>query len=516
MASKNSSQIQLYVFTGFDMDSFISLYLRELAPKKELVNVNIFTGEGVYEDVKEKAGVKDAEKIKAKCLYLQDTIIRKANAKKDNNSFSLSSKVLKNVIGSEYKSMLNVLIQMGYIEMGDGQQGAGEHWYYQIGEYSRLYSMKDVEVHPYYTENFTIKKYKEKSLEQITKYQTEVVAPSVDRYYGEDFRKQYIVSLNYFHIEREEDLQKYLRKHWYNKETSKYYVYYKDIISKLQAKDKKIYSIDGNGRIYHVLSNLSTDLKEYINIDFSLDCKNSHPILFNYFIYYHHNISIYSSNTISSFLHNNIDNSNISFTFSSYDSSSTSNKHHNVSEYLRNELINNNIEINEVAKLADDELEYIYLTSSGRIWDDINAQYPEFTRKEIKAKFFKQVLYSSTISTKKKPFAKVFAAMFPNVYRLICEWKKASTDASKKAYLDEHHLYVEKEYASLSIALMNLEAQIFTTILKRMYAKRWCAVNIHDCIVVPSTTKKNKPDEDSVRSIMTDVFSKFGLCPTFD
>ena len=87
MASKNSSQIQLYVFTGFDMDSFISLYLRELAPKKELVNVNIYTGEGVYEDVKEKAGVKDAEKIKAKCLYLQDTIIRKANAKKDNNSF---------------------------------------------------------------------------------------------------------------------------------------------------------------------------------------------------------------------------------------------------------------------------------------------------------------------------------------------------------------------------------------------------------------------------------------------
>ena len=179
-------------------------------------------------------------------------------------------------------------------------------------------------------------------------------------------------------------------------------------------------------------------------------------------------------------------------------------------------MIDNNIEINEVAKLADDELEYIYLTSSGRIWDDINAQYPEFTRKEIKAKFFKQVLYSSTISTKKKPFAKVFAAMFPNVYRLICEWKKASTDASKKAYLDEHHLYVEKEYASLSIALMNLEAQIFTTILKRMYAKRWCAVNIHDCIVVPSTTKKNKPDKDSVRSIMTDVFSKFGLCPTFD
>ena len=190
--------------------------------------------------------------------------------------------------------------------------------------------------------------------------------------------------------------------------------------------------------------------------------------------------------------------------------------YHNVGKYLRNELLNNNIEKASVAKLKNDELEYIYLTSVGRLWDDINLMHPEYTRKEIKTKFFTEVLYSSSTSIEGKPFAKEFIEMFPSVYELICKWKEPTKDTEIWAYLLEHNLYSPKEHAALSIALMNLEAHLFTEILKRMYAKRWRAVNIHDCIVVPKTGKKNRPEPGKVREIMTTVFATYGLHPTFD
>ena len=61
---------------------------------------------------------------------------------------------------------------------------------------------------------------------------------------------------------------------------------------------------------------------------------------------------------------------------------------------------------------------------------------------------------------------------------------------------------------------MDLEAQIFTTILKRLYAKRWNAIHIHDCIVIPKDGNLNHPTIDQVRAIMEDVYKEFGLSPT--
>ena len=61
---------------------------------------------------------------------------------------------------------------------------------------------------------------------------------------------------------------------------------------------------------------------------------------------------------------------------------------------------------------------------------------------------------------------------------------------------------------------MDLEARIFTTILKRLYAKRWNAIHIHDCIVIPKDGNANHPTEAQVRSVMEDVYKDFGLSPT--
>ena len=73
---------------------------------------------------------------------------------------------------------------------------------------------------------------------------------------------------------------------------------------------------------------------------------------------------------------------------------------------------------------------------------------------------------------------------------------------------------LDKPTASLSVAMMDLEAQIFTTILKRLYAKRWNAIHIHDCIVIPKDGNLNHPAIDQVRAIMEDVYKEFGLSPT--
>ena len=504
--------IQLYQFRDFDTEQFISLYLQEIAPRKEIEDINMYTGDCTFKEINPHTGTKNREKIIAKCAFLQDTIIRRANSKKDDKSFSISSAVLKAVIGKEYKPMLNVLIQMGYIELGDGNYGLEKHFYYDCGAYSKLYHMKDVPIHCWYGKDPAVQKYRLKAASKIAEYQEGVVHTAIDTQYGDSFRKQYLISLNYFHVDDEDSLSRFVEQNGYDKDSSPYYVYYRDIEAKLNDR-KDIYSVDRNGRIYHVLCNLSKDVKEYVNIDFSLDCKNSHPLLLNYFVFQSHNIGVSASYNISFFLHDNL---LVGKLIATPPTPTLPYIYHNVRNNLRKLLEENNIENDSVAKLTDNELEYIYLTCSGLLWDTINLRHPEFTRKEIKTKFFTEVLYSKTTSTRGKPFAKEFVAEFPTIYRLICRWKQPSKHADISTYLTEHHLYSPKEHAALSIAMMNLEAQVFTDILKRLYSKRWNAVNIHDCIVVPQTGKKNHPLKEQVRQIMQDVFASYGLCPTFD
>lgn len=97
---------------------------------------------------------------------------------------------------------------------------------------------------------------------------------------------------------------------------------------------------------------------------------------------------------------------------------------------------------------------------------------------------------------------------------MIGAWKANKQSDEIKEYMKSRGLKVEKATASLSVAMMNLEAQIFTTILNRLYAKRWNAIHIHDCIVIPKDNNKNHPTKDQVRAIMEDVYKEFGLCPT--
>ncbi len=496
----NLHPIQIYQFKGFDMDAFVDMYLYAITPH-ETINEDTIS---VFRAAKTKMsgakrGAKSRSVIENKCRYLQDAIIRMANRKQDDKTFSLNADILKSVIGKEYKTMIDVIVEMKYISIGDGKWGKGKRYYYRQGKYSMLYTLNDVEV--YLTEPFTnlkIQEYKEKTIEKVKEQFELYTKPEIVRQFGESFLKSYLTSLNKIKIEDEQGLKEYIKTKTADNPNSN--PYYRYVSIELKNKNKSIYRIDDSHRIYHILTNLDRNIKQYLNIDLSIDCKNSHPLLFNYFIFNKLNISCSQSFTISSFIHS-IDNPSF----------------HNDGKNLRNLLISNNIEIEQVAKMKDDELEYIYKTSKGLLWDEICEAHPELDRKEVKVAMFQAVFYShSPIADRWNAYAREFKSQYPSVYKLIGDWKRKKTSEAVKNYMAEHHLPIDKGSASLSVAMMALEADIFTNILKRLYSKRWNALHIHDCIIIPKTTNKNQPTRDEVVEIMRDIYRSFGLAPTFD
>lgn len=522
--------IELYQFQNFDMKKYVEVYRSKVA-EKDVLEVEPFVPmaelkykmgtiseeeyriakadeelrmRGTVVHIERKRGVLNSdEKIESKCRYLQDALIRRAFSKKDTMSFSLSSSILKAVLGHEYKRMIETFIDMGYLAKGSDfkTDEVRKDRHYTAGEHSTLYTLACDSVEKVECSNSAIIKYKQKTKEEYEKMRMMAIE-GVDDKYGSAFRQHYVVSLRKVRIEDEAGMDDYIRSQV--EADSNKAIYYRFVKEALVDKGKTINKVDNAGRIYHCLTNLERELKQYLNIDYMLDCKNSHPLLFNYFILRYYNISISSSYNINSFLKSCI-------------ISDDKSPIHNVGKYLRKCLLDNNIETESVAKLTDDEIEYIHLTSTGRLWDEIASRHPDLDRNEVKVQMFQEVFYSNTAYAYHwKEYAVEFQSKFPSVYRLIGSWKSRRQSETVKEYMDSRRLVVDKPTASLSVAMMDLESQIFISILKRLYARRWNAVHIHDCIVVLKDGNKNHPTIEQVRSIMESVYAEFGLCPTLD
>ncbi len=490
-------EIQLYRFKGFDWESFNSQYLEEISEHDETVidNVDVFTGECESHVVHHKAkrGTVSLKKIADKCMYLQDACIRESRANEDQ-SFKLNSSVLKAVLGNEYKVILDILRKQGYIVRSGN---------YVSGKTSFTYKLlKDTEL----TEpciNTTIQGYKEKTFDELRKLVTESVNEVADL----NFMEWYEKSLKYIQIEDIDGMRTAVGS--LLKENPKAALYYDTVFERFESKVRYIDKVDPCHRFYHVLTNLKRELKQYLTIDFSLDCRNSHPILFNHYIYKEHNISDKQAYNISVYL-NTLYNSSNSFNQSEYSGNSL----HYLGENLRNTLISSNIEINSVAKFSDDELEYIYRTSRGEFWDDFLVKHPEMDKKELKESLFRSVFYKRGKGAGSK-LAKEFEEKYPTVFKLLSEWKGEGISIKRMKKMNDQGL-LDQGGASLSYAMMDFESDIFIDILKRLYAKRWHAVHIHDCIVIPKDGNKNHPTRDQVQQIMLEEYAKRGLCPSFD
>lgn len=511
------NSVSIYQFADFNFDEFLRQFLSEISeyttthwtpqihPDERIRLGEKFTPERYqylvdeYNKVdcivhKAKRGVKNPDIIRCKVQYLQHLVIRRAHSKKDLGAFRLSSQILKAVIGDEYLTMLKILIRMGYLVYGDGRNGnsVGEYYYYQVGTYSTIYSIaEDVELERTTTSNVRVLKYLQKESEQIQLYRKKVLQPIIENRFGKDFQKQYEVSLSKIRLVDKQGFQVFVEQRLEEKPEGR--LYYEYIREGLEEKQKHIQKVDEAGRVYHILTNAKREVKQYLNIAISADCKNSHPVLFNYFIFRSHGICRKDAYTITSAMHN--------------------------IEYVSNirESLSKVIASNLLDSFQDDELQYIYETSTGQFWDNIVRKYPEYDRIEIKEKMFAQVFYSNREKVEwYYKFGNEFQKQYPNVMGLIKAWKMKENRGWVDAYMNKQKLYDYKPESALSIAMMNLEARVFGEILRRMYRKRWRAFHIHDCIIVPQTTSKNQPTRDEVISIMKDVYKVCGLLPTFD
>jgi len=544
-----NSLIQLYQFKDFDMDKFVRRYLYKVSEQQEIVNPmrRRRDEEYIYKTIKGHAGVKVRDRIIQKCQYLQDVIIRMAYVKCDDTSFSLNARILENVIGKEYKVMLDVLKDMKYIVHGDGFEGVEHHFFYEEGKYSTLYTMQDVDC--YLTKPFFNRKiidYQQKALKETKKLREKYIDDVIIEKYGKDFYNKYLNSLRYINIKDEKGLMAFIENRASKSPNAA--GYYQHLLEGLKTKDKRITNIDDSNRIYHILTNSKHEIKDrYLSIDFLLDCKNSHPILFNYFILNSHGIDISTSYQIALTLKQ------------LHISTSTSSIPHNIPFYKRRKnlcklLRDSDMENKGFARLSDDEIEYIYKTTNGILWDELadwvmkhpdivdkwkelieisktgrkRLRYPELSttkgdeyrgavRDALKKEMFRQTFYATTYKMYDDyDVGKQFKKRFPKVYALIASWKKKKNKEQVIDYMKTHKLPTDKGNKSLSIAMMGLESEIFTAILKRLYAKRWNAVHIHDCIVIPQDGNVNHPTKQQIQDIMLDVYKSFGLCPTFD
>lgn len=504
MAAKT---FKIYTIEGIDYDAIIAKYRQICEEGEKEIDANSISVYGNVEPKytqarKPRKPLNDDTRILNKAIYLVHTIAyREATNREENvEGASIQYAILQRVIGEDVYELLRSLQQLGYIEI-DGTYivGTSSKHYKVIGNIATTHSS-----------NHTILKYINKTKELLKDAVLKRMAtPEFRTLYGDTFAETYIKNLNTFKIKDEKGFNKYANEQIALQPTKESYY---NFIKESFKSDLKIYSIDGNNRIYHLLTSLERELKQFINIRFSLDCKNSHPLLFNYFIFNSKGISIELSYLISSILFN-ID---YSFIYS------ISNNHYDI-EKLCNILINNNIDKSIIAKFTPDELLYLWKTTAGRFWDDILTEHQGkgYDRAEIKQKMFAEVFYSKTPKIAWKEFAKEFKAQYPNVYNLIIRWKEPTKYedlndcllARNKAVLLNGKTYTQNPETALPNIMMDLESEIFREVLKSLYRKRIPAVHIHDAVVIPDI--RAQVDVEKVESVMRDVYKKFGLHPTF-
>ena len=496
-----ASTFKIYTIEGIDYDAVIAKY-REMCEQGEReidpMSISVYGGNvGYIQTRKPRKPLKDDTRIKNKAIYLIHIIAYRqlTNREEGVDGASLQASILQSVLGEDFYELLRAFEYLGYVEKSN---------IYIIGKSSRHYKAVG-EIITSQCSNLIIKKYINKTKELLKDAVLKRMAtPEFRAEYGDSFAETYIKNLNRFKIKDMESFDKLV-----NRQRRIGKIHYYNFIKDSFNDDLKIFSIDSNNRIYHILTSLKRELKQYINIKYSIDCKNSHPLLFNYFIFNSKGISIDLSYLISSILFN-ID---YSFIYS------ISNNYYDI-EKLCNILINNNIDKSIIAKFAPDELLYLWKTTTGRFWDDIVKENSgRYKRSVVKKRMFAQVFYSK--KEKDALFATQFKRDYPNVYNLIIRWKEPSKYkdlndcllARNKAVLLDGKAYTQNPETALPNIMMDLESEIFREVLKSLYRKRISAVHIHDAIVIPDT--RAQVDVEKVESVMRDVYMKYGLHPTF-
>lgn len=483
IAAKKTKKI--FRLKDISIENIVEAHIRLLkSPTIKGFNVNVYTGEVMGEKIESKyANVSKSRKVLAeKFTYLIHLIIKRSHISEYGWAY-LSSVVLEKVFGKEYRQLIKTLIHENII------------WYtlfYEIGIMPYGYKLcNGVEYECTLEYEGYLRSYDDKlkaSLENIKQQQTEEAQSNLA---NAKLFERYENSLSYLKLAYPNQAKRFLDIHPFVNDTSRNY--YTSIIDRYEDKeDRRITSVDKNKRIYSILTATPRLMKSFLNISFSADIHNSHPLLFNRILSEYYSISLEVLNKV----YDLIDNRRSEVLDVVY------NKPHYVRNYLRKVLNFSNDTDSDFCKIPKDVWEYVIITSLGLFWDvvipKVHNAYNELLRSDVKVLLFSEVFYSKTMTTRCKVFAKRFKKRFPNVYKVVEAQKKGLTRDKRTV---------------LSNRMMALESELFQEVLTLLYNKRYKVVSIHDAVVVLDVLSNKTCTPQLVKDIIKKVYQKNGLYP---
>lgn len=479
MASK---KIKLAYLTDHSIDEIIDAHIKYVTspcvePDEEWKNIDngdsvskFPTWEPVFHVVEEGKKAPRKAILAPKYIFLLHEIITLCRANK-NNSIQLNYADHAKVLGKVYGDMLHNLDIMGIISLS--------HEFVK-GKESRIISLLDWNVgFKDNIDNKMVRAYYDGLRKLNIGKEKEKIAHICDTL-GKAFVKRYNKNLSQIELVNKDDAMAFIEGRKFDRPSSEQF--YRFCIEDFNDIRKYIKSIDDRGRIYHFLTNCPRLLRGFFNLKYDVDISNSQPLLFCDFLIKNYNIDF----SLIEFIHD-ID-------INLFNNNGNNKSIYYKSKQLRKILKNSKLEYTLYKDVPIDVLLYLYSCMNGTFWDDFVTTFHELDRGELKENLFREVFYSYSRTMRHKEYGKVFAAIYPNVWRLIREMKK---DAEL-----------------LCNRITKVESELFHNILAQCFKRGWVVVSIHDAIVVIDVEENNSLNIEELKSIIHNEYRKHGLLPS--
>lgn len=466
----------IYTFKDISIDAIIEKHIELLKnqnqPQRTITNFNEVTCDSSF--IAKIETVEGANKSfpKKQILYKKyaffiHRLIQRCKSNKEGNFTRFNSQILQTVFGHVYIDMLKTLETLGIIKVSSSYIPSIQARLIELN--SNLPTVSEMKYSSY------IEEYSDKMQQELKKYE-QIQIQEIKSEMGNSLYDNFTKSLRMLKLAHREEAEDYRDRHHFISLKSKEYFTY--ILNEYSKGNFNILSVDKNLRTYSILTQSPRIFKNFLNIKFSIDIHNSHPLLFNKLIIERYNIN----KNILHILYNNL--------------SIIDNSYYSVSKQLCKLLVNNGIQKEKIANIPNDIWEYIYNTSKGIFWDDFTRldEFKRLLRSDIKVALFHEVFYSKTLTTKGKDFAKVFKKKYPSVYKLVKESKR-------------------EDRTFLANQMMRIESNIFRSILTKLYVKRFKVLTIHDAIVVLDVKTNNQCTPELIRLIIEKEYLRIGLFP---
>lgn len=467
-----------FTIEGLEWDELLKMHkILAKAPDKEVCEL---FGEEFDETKKDKRVPNDKVLLKKYEFFLHNLIKRQISS--DNGIAYLNSKVLEKVFGKDYLLIKRTLISKGVIgSTGFYDIDTTTYGYFLAYDYQNRINSDSKPI--FYPQKSMVE-----NLNKELKKKDKAIKQQAQENLADDFYNNYVNSLNKLKLSHLQQSKEFLNIHFPQNNYSKHY--YEYILEEYNNSKFtiKVPNFQDN-RIYHILTSTPRNLKYFLNIKYTIDIHNSHPLLFSKFLMDKYNIPVsYRTLIISSLLENN-PYINV----------------YNVRKKLYNILNQNNIDYEEILEIPLDVLRYLYLVCSGKFWNVVIPTLEEKTtntyniiRQDVKVIMFAQVFYGKSLTSRGKKYAKSFKQQFPNVYSVVLSFKRG---------------LAKEKRTVLTHKLMALESQLFRETLKRLFEKGYKVISIHDAIVVLNVDENENLTPEMVKDVLCEVYSEVGLVP---